>query len=142
MCIRDSHTDRVSRESHLLRSDVAQGIAIARVRRIEIDEAADPLARTIRHAGDDHAPVTVSGEYDVAQVLVYERLHDIIDMHIEIDCRADEVGALAQARERRRVDHVTGRLHAPRHLLIAPAAVSPAVDQYECCHCRLSRSVG
>lgn len=43
------------------------------------------LLRGIRHARDDHAAVTVSGQDDVRQVLVDGRLHDVPGVHVEVD---------------------------------------------------------
>ena len=89
---------------------------------------------TVGGAGDDRAAVAVADEDGVAQILVAQYGHDVVDVTVEVDIGSEQVGPLAQSRQRRRVNLVPVVSKNAGQRLKAPTAVGAAVYQNEVRH--------
>ncbi|KAK0347484.1 hypothetical protein LTR94_002338 [Friedmanniomyces endolithicus] len=103
---------------------------------VQIDQLADALGRAIGDTGDHHPAIAVPDQDDILQPLERHQRHDVLDMRVEVDVGVQQMGALAKARQRRAMDLMPRRAQPPGDLLIAPAAMPPAMYQHECRHAR------
>ena len=101
-----------------------------------IDELPDPIGGAVSDAGDDHAAVAVADENHVTQVFEVQQVHDVADVHVEVDRGADEVSPVATPGQARRIDVVTLRTEEPSDLPVAPAAMPATVHQHVVRHGR------
>ena len=116
-------------EPHRFARDVDQRLPVGRVRRVEVDELGDPFVGAVGDPGDHHAAVAVTDEDHVDQVAVTNEVDHLVDVGVEVDAGVDEVGALADAQQRRRVDLVAGVAERPDHPVPAPRAVSASMNE-------------
>ncbi len=65
--------------------EVEQRLPVPRHEGVEIDQLRDALARAIGDAGRDHAAIAVAQQYDVADILIFDDVEDILDMGFKID---------------------------------------------------------
>src|SRR5207302_3860142 len=117
--------------AHLRWQQINQRLAELGHKSVEVDECGDALRLAVGDAGHHHAAVAVADEHRALQTLVAQNADDVGDVGGEIDGRRGEVGALADAGERRREDLVAGRAQEVRNALPHPAAAPGAVNQYE-----------
>ena len=108
------------RVAGLRRLQVEQALAVPRHEGVEIDQLRDALARPVGDAGRHHAAIAVPDQHDIAQVLHLEHADDIGDVGVEIDRRAGEMRALAEAGIGRRPQLMPGGAHQRAHLLPGP----------------------
>ncbi len=71
---------------------------------------------------------------EVGQILIVDDAEHILDMGAEIDVAVEQMLALAQPGQRRRVDFVPRLTQRPRHWPPQEAAAPGAVNQNECRH--------
>jgi hypothetical protein len=71
----------------------------------------------------------MTAEHDIGQLFPLDHAQHIGDVRFERDGGAQEVGALAEARQGRCIDVVAGASQQPRHALVAPAAQPSPVHQ-------------
>lgn len=90
---------------------------------------ADTAGGTVGSPGDDHAAMTVTDQDRVVQVLVLQHGNDVVDVTVEIDVGSEQVGPLAEARQRGGVDLVPFGSQDAGQRLEAPPAVPTAVNQ-------------
>ena len=72
-------------------------LPVVRYESVEINQMADPVSDVLKRAGDNEAPVGKAEQHDVVQVFIQDLVRDIQDVRGEIDLRAAQVRALAQA---------------------------------------------
>jgi hypothetical protein len=75
-------------------------------------------------------------QHRVRQLLAADDTDDVLNVRVEIDRAVDQVSALAEAGQSRRIDLVPGLAQQPRHPFVAPAAMPSAVNQNEGGHGR------
>ncbi len=98
---------------------------------VEVDQLRQALGHPLGHPGDDHPAEAVADQDDVAQVLVLQHVDDVGDEVVEVDGRAGEVDALAEAGAGRGVDVVAGRPQQRRDRVPDEGAGPLAGDQDE-----------
>lgn len=78
-------------------------------KRVEVVNVAEPLCDPVADGGDDHAAVAVTDEDHVVQVGRLYQANHVGDVRVQVDRRAEQVAAVAEAGERWRV-HVVASL--------------------------------
>ena len=58
--------------------EIEQRLAIVRHERVEIDQLRNAVARAIGDAGRDHAAIAMADQHDVAQVLIFDDVEDVL----------------------------------------------------------------
>src|ERR1039458_595873 len=95
---------------------------------VEIDHVFDAVGHAVGHAGDDHPAVAVADEHDVVQVFPHDDIDDVLDVRVEVNVGAGEMGPLALPRQRGAIDLVTVGGEQLVHVFPIPAAAPRAVD--------------
>jgi hypothetical protein len=85
--------------------------------------------RPVGGTGDGDAAMGMARKDDAVQILMEQQVGYIGDMRIEADLGGEQMAALAEAGQSRRVDVVSLGAQQPRDSLIALAAISRAVDE-------------
>ena len=106
-----------------------QAVAVGRHEGIEVDERRDALRHPVGDARHDDATIGVPHQDDVLEVLPQDHVADVGDVGVEIDLHVGEVRPLAQSRQRRRVDLMSGAAQQPGHAPIRPATLEAPVHQ-------------
>src|SRR6185369_12876455 len=77
----------------------AHAFAIIRNKSVEIDQSLDAIGNSICNARNHHTAITVTNEDDVAQILVENRVDDVIDVSVQTDIRSCKMHAVALSGE-------------------------------------------
>jgi hypothetical protein len=76
----------------------------------------------------------VADEQGALEVFVFEQVQHVGGVQFEVDVRAEQVVALAQAGEGGGVDQLAARAQIGGDAAPKPAAGPCAVDEDDCCH--------
>jgi len=69
-------------------------LAIPRHERIQVTEVCEPLGSTLGHPGNDDSAVAVAYQDYIVKVLELEHVRHVLDMSIQINREAAQVGSL------------------------------------------------
>ena len=94
---------------------------------VNVDDALDAVGHAIGHAGDDHAAVAVADEDDVVQIFPEDDVDDVLNVRVEVNVRAAEVGMFAEPGERRAINDVAVGGEQIVHVFPIPTAAPCAV---------------
>ena len=94
---------------------------------VEINDVLDAAGDAVSHAGDDHAAITVSDEHDIVQVFPEDDVDYVLNVRVEINVGAVEIGMFAQAGKRRAIDGVSISGKQMIHRLPIPSATPCAM---------------
>ena len=72
-------------------------------KRVEVDQVLDAAGHAVGHAGDDHAAVTVADQDNVVQIFPQDDVDDVLNVRVEVNVGAGEIGMFTLAGERRAI---------------------------------------
>jgi len=65
---------------------------------VQVNDALDSVGHAVGHAGDDHAAVAVTHQHNVVQIFPEDDVDDVLNVRVEINVRAAEVGMFRPGR--------------------------------------------
>ena len=108
-----------------------QGLAVAGTNASRKTRWRDAVGDVLERTGHDEAAVREADQRDLVQVLEQHVVHEVAHVGAQVDQRARQVDALAEAGEARREDRVAGGLQQPPDMAEAVRAAPRAVDEDE-----------
>jgi hypothetical protein len=100
--------------------------------RVDEDGRGDAVQDVFDGAGRRDAAVRMGNQHDTAEILSHDQVHDVGDVAIDIDVRAQQMRTLAKTGQGRRKGLMTAPFKQVRDAAPAPATVPGAVNQNEC----------
>jgi hypothetical protein len=104
-------------------------VAVARYRRIDVDEPSDSALQPIRRPGHDHPPIGMPHKHDILELVRFDHPRDVFDVCLERWHGLSQMSPLADAGEGRRQDTASARLDDRSHAVPTPRAVPGAVNE-------------
>jgi len=91
----------------------------------------DPFRRLIGDAGEDHSAGAIPDQDDTGQILVLQKIGDILDMNSEANFGASKMRAFPKPSKRGGKDIVTARAQQGSYFLPAPSAKPSWMNQHK-----------
>src|SRR5581483_4752051 len=88
----------------------------------------------IAHSGNHHSAVAVPDENHFLEMLIFQHIHNIVDVRVQIDGWVGKVRALAKASKCWRKHLVSSRTQERSHTLPAPTTMPRAMYKSIRCH--------
>ncbi|WP_213775219.1 hypothetical protein [Bradyrhizobium sp. dw_78] len=122
---------RLDRGLERRRRFVEQRVAVLGEERIQEYDGRYPIAQLIGHTADGETSIGMPDEYDVRKIFPFDDICDIGYMRGDVHVLRDEMGAFAQAGQRREEYLVAALLQQVRHPPPAPSTMPGTMNQHE-----------